>query len=87
MDGTTQHPSILDLVIDGLASGVLWIVKAEPAWTGHGTLKPCVVCRVRINAHETQYDVPGPRGALPTHAKCYKIWRKQSDKRRTATSG
>ena len=85
MDGSTADPSVLDLVIEGLANGVLWIVKAEPVWTGDGTLKPCVVCRVKINAHEKQYDVPGPRGALPAHVRCYEIWRKQSDMRRKET--
>ena len=88
MDGLTQNPSILDLVIDGLANGTLWTLaaEAEPVWVGHGTLKPCVVCRVKINASEVQYDVPGPRGALPTHFTCYKVWRKQSDLRRRKTS-
>jgi hypothetical protein len=87
MDGATPTLSILDLVMERMASGVLWIVKAEPVWMGRGTFKPCVVCRVRIHGHETQVDVPGPRGALPAHATCYEIWRKQSDKQQKEQPG
>jgi hypothetical protein len=87
VDGSTPIPSILELVIQGFSSGVLWVVEAEPVWIGRGTFKPCVVCRVKIHAHETQCDVPGPRGALPAHLTCYEIWRKQSDKQRRGQPG
>jgi len=33
-------------------------------------------------AREMQYDVPGPRGALPTHVTCYSVWRRQSEEHR-----
>jgi hypothetical protein len=69
-------------VIAGLASGVLWILEADPVWKGPGLNKPCIVCRQRINDYEMQYDVSGPRGALPTHATCYSVWRILSHKMR-----
>jgi hypothetical protein len=72
-------PSTADLVAAGLESGVLWILEASPVWAGHGLQKPCIVCRQRINRYEIQYDVPGPRGALPTHATCHSVWRAISD--------
>lgn len=75
-----QSPSIADLVVAGLANGLLWILEADPVWAGHGTLKPCVVCGVKIHNYEIQYDVVGPRGSLPVHVKCYRIWRGHSDK-------
>ena len=78
VDGSDREPSLLDQVIEGLANGLLWIVEAGPVWTGRGTRKPCIVCRLKIQASETQFDVPGPRGALPTHVKCYAVWWKQS---------
>jgi hypothetical protein len=53
------------LVIAGLSNGLLWILEAEPVWAGHGILKPCVVCRLKIGKKEIQYDVVGPRGSLP----------------------
>jgi hypothetical protein len=82
MDGSTQDPSVLDLVVEGLANGRLWPVEAGPVWIGPGTVGSCLVCRLKINSHELQYDVPGPRGALPAHATCYVVWRKLSDKGR-----
>jgi hypothetical protein len=75
-----QSPSIADLVVAGLANGLLWILEADPIWAGHGTIKPCVVCGVKIHNNEIQYDVVGPRGSLPVHVKCYRIWRGHSDK-------
>lgn len=82
MDAPTPNPSILDLVVAGLDDGTLWVLENSPVWTGHGILKPCVVCRVKIDNHEIQHDVVGPRGSLPVHAKCYRAWRAQSDKLR-----
>ena len=82
MDGSSEDPSIADLVIAGLASGVLWILEADPIWVGRGTLKPCIVCRKRITDREIQYDVPGPRGALPDHGACHIVWRVISDRMR-----
>jgi hypothetical protein len=80
VDGSPQDPSIADLVIAGLASGVLWPLYADPVWAGFGTLKPCGVCRLRIDASDIQYDVPGPHGSLsPAHVPCYRIWRELSD--------
>jgi hypothetical protein len=84
VDDAPQKPSIADLVIAGLANGLLWMLDAEPVWSGFGTLKPCVVCRLRIPAHDIQYDVPGPRGTLPAHVSCYRVWRAQSDSMRKA---
>lgn len=86
MDGSPDNPSIVDLVIAGLANGRLWILEGGPVWSGPGTLKPCVVCRRRIGVHDKQYDVPGPRGALPAHVDCYRVWRVQSDKLRRDTT-
>jgi hypothetical protein len=77
-----EGPSISELVAIGLDSGLLWILEREPVWVGHGTHKPCIVCRLRIDGHEIQYDVPGPRGALPAHMACYTVWRAQSEMRR-----
>lgn len=74
MDGSSDDPSISELVIARLASGILWILEAEPVWKGPGLHKPCIVCGERIDGHEIQYDVPGPRGALPAHATCYRVW-------------
>ena len=79
MAGSPEKPSIADLVIAGLANGLLWIVCADPVWWGYGAFKPCVVCRLRIDTYDIQYDVPGPRGALPAHVTCYRVWRAQSD--------
>lgn len=59
--------------------------RRSAVWIGDGTHKPCVVCRLRIDGLETQYDVAGPRGALPVHITCYRIWRAQSDMRRDYT--
>jgi len=87
MGGSTEDPSILDLVIAGLANGLLWILEEGPAWMGRGTLKPCIVCGLRIKGSDIQYDVPGPRGALPTHVTCYGVWRVQSDKLRRKKRG
>jgi hypothetical protein len=82
MAGSTREPSVQELVIDGLADGLLWIVEAGPVWIGRGTFKPCVVCRMKIDPNHIQYDVPGPRGALPAHVDCYRVWREESDMRR-----
>lgn len=79
MDGSPQEPSISDLVTSGLASGQLWILEEVPLWAWPGTLEPCVVCDRPIAPSEIQYEVPGPRGALPAHANCYQEWRAQSD--------
>jgi hypothetical protein len=62
------------------ANGLLWIIDADPVWSGYGMLKPCVVCRVKIADYEIQYDVVGPRGSVPVHVKCYRIWRGHSHK-------
>jgi len=78
-------PLILDLVIAGLDSGLLWVLDGDPVWSGHGTLKPCVVCQLKIADDDTQYDVVGPRGSLPVHVKCYRIWRTRSNKLRKRT--
>ncbi len=80
MNEPTQSPSIADLVVAGLANGLLWILEGDPVWAGYGTLQPCVVCRLKIADHDIQYDVVGPRGSLPVHVKCYRIWRGHSDK-------
>jgi hypothetical protein len=85
MGGSDQNPSIRDLLIEGLASGRLWIVEAGPVWAGHRTFKLCVVCRLRIDADHIQYDVPGPCGTLPAHVDCYRVWRAESDMRRKDT--
>ena len=72
-------------MIDGLDEGRLWILgEAGPVWYGHGTLKPCTVCRLRISASEIQYDLPVPRGTgtVPVHQDCYRMWLSESDKRR-----
>ena len=82
MDGSPGKPSISELVIAGLESGLLWIVEAGPVWVGRGTRKPCIVCGLRLEDAEIQYDVPGPRGALPAHVICYRVWRAKSDMRR-----
>ena len=82
MNEPPQSLSIPDLVIAGLANGLLWILEADPVWAGHGTLKPCVVCGVKIHNYEIQYDVVGPRGSLPVHVKCYRSWRVRSNKLR-----
>lgn len=66
----------------GLDNGVLWILDGPPVWVGDGTFKPCVVCRVHIVGLKSQYDVAVPRGALPVHITCSKVWRAQSDMRR-----
>lgn len=79
MDGSSEEPSISHLVAAGLAGGLLWIVEEDPLWAGPGTLEPCVVCERRIESSEIQYEVPGPRGALPAHVNCYQEWRTQSD--------
>jgi hypothetical protein len=59
----TPEPSIWKLVMDGLDEGGLWILDGGPVWWGygHGTSEPCIVCRRRIGARETQYDLTGPR--------------------------
>jgi len=85
VDESPSKPSIADLVITGLGSGLLWVLHADPVWSGFGTLKPCVVCRLRIGTADIQYDVPGPRGTLPAHVICYRIWRAQSDTLRDNT--
>jgi hypothetical protein len=79
MDGSTEDSSIAKLVIAGLQNGLLWVAEAAPVWVGPGLNKPCIVCRRRITHYELQYDVPGPRGALPTHATCHSVWREISD--------
>ena len=84
MDEATPSPSILDLVIAGLGNGLLWVLEAGPIWSGHGTFKPCVVCRAKIANDDIQYDVSGPRGSLPVHVRCYRVWRAQSDESRRA---
>jgi hypothetical protein len=83
--GSPEKPSISALVTIGLDNGLLWILDGPPVWIGDGTHKPCVVCRLRIDGLKTQYDVAGPRGALPVHITCYRIWRAQSDMRRDYT--
>jgi hypothetical protein len=82
IDDSAEKPTISELVQTGLDSGLLWILNAPPVWVGDGTLKPCVVCRLRIDGKKSQCDVPGPRGALPAHIACHRIWRAQSDMRR-----
>jgi hypothetical protein len=75
---------IVDLVREGFTNGQLWNLPAgaQPVWAGRGTFKPCVVCRVKIAPYEKQYDVAGPRGAMPTHMTCYLIWVTQSERAR-----
>jgi hypothetical protein len=81
-DGSKRPPSVSKLVAEGLADGRLWILEEAPVWVGRGTLKPCVVCRLRIGAADIQYDLPGSHGTVPAHATCYRIWRTESDARR-----
>jgi hypothetical protein len=85
MDEPTPSPSIPELVIAGLGSGLLWVLGTGPVWATPGTRKPCVVCWLRIDNYDIQYDVLGPRGSLPVHVKCYRAWRGQSDKLRKDT--
>ena len=80
MNEPSQSPPTADLVLTGLANGLLWIIDADPVWSGYGMLKPCVVCRVKIADYDIQYDVVGPRGSVPVHVKCYRIWRGHSHK-------
>jgi len=85
MDGSSQEPSISELVTAGLANGALWILEDGPLWAWPGTLEPCVVCGRPIDSSEIQYEVVGPRGALPAHVNCYQEWRAQSDAMRRDT--
>src|SRR4030095_9648060 len=39
MDGLTGEPSIAELVIAGLQSGLLWLTEAAPVWVGAGLNK------------------------------------------------
>jgi len=73
------------LVREGFENGLLWVlpVGVQPVWAGRGTSKACVVCRVKIASYEKQCDIPGPRGALPTHTTCLQTWLAQSDEVRT----
>jgi len=80
MDGLMDDPSIAQLVIAGLQSGLLWVLEAAPVWVGPGLYRQCIVCRQRITRYELQYDVPGPRGALPSHGTCHSVWRHISSK-------
>ena len=82
MDGSKPDPSILNVVLEGLAEGRLWIIEAAPVWMGLGNLSPCVVCGLRIGAGHYWYDVLGPRGTLPAHVDCYRVWQAESDRRR-----
>ncbi len=83
MDGSEQVPSILNLVLEGLADGRLWIIEAGPVWMGLlRTFRPCVVCGLSIGVGHLRYDVPGPRGTVPAHVDCYRIWQAESDRRR-----
>ena len=86
MGGSTDDPSVLELVITGLNSGLLWLLDSGPIWFGHGTGKPCLVCKQRITHAAIQYDLPpSPNGSGPVHADCYRAWRTQSDKRRKSS--
>ena len=60
-----RKPSILEMVIAGLANGRLWILEDSPIWAGRGVRQPCVVCGLKISNQQFQYDVHGPRGSLP----------------------
>jgi hypothetical protein len=69
-------------VLAGLASGLLWVLEAGPVWAGRGTLKPCVVCRVRIGLQDIQYDVAGPLATVAVHLRCFRAWRRHSEELR-----
>jgi hypothetical protein len=86
VDDSPEKPTVSELVQIGLDNGLLWILNAPPVWIGDGTHKPCVVCRLPIRGQKIQCDVPGPRGALPAHIACYRVWRAQSDMRREERS-
>ncbi len=85
MDASAPTPSVLALVLEGLANGLLWTLDAGPIGMGQGTYKHCIVCHRQIGVTEIQYDVPGPRGAAAAHGTCYRIWRGQSDRRQRAS--
>jgi len=83
---TSKAPSLAELVLAGLSNGLLWLVDAPPVWLGPGLNKQCIVCRQRITPYQLQYDVPGPRGALPCHANCHSVWRHISSRIRNGPS-
>jgi hypothetical protein len=83
MDTPVQKPSILEMVIAGLANGRLWILEGGPIWKGPGVLKPCIVCQLRIHDNQVQYDVLGFGRSVSAHASCHQVWRAEADKLRT----
>jgi hypothetical protein len=80
MDRPVQKQSIVEMVIDGLANGRLWILEGGPIWAGRGVLKPCIVCQLKIHESQSQYDVLGPGRSVPVHGSCHQVWRWESDK-------
>lgn len=77
-----EERSILEMVFTGLANGRLWILEGGPVWVGGGVGRPCIVCQVKIHAHQTQYDVRGPDRSVSVHAGCHRVWRAETDQRR-----
>ena len=49
-----------------------------------GTGRPCLVCRIAIEATEVEREVQGPGVFLLAHEACYKLWREESVVRRAA---
>ena len=83
-ENSTRQLSISQLVRDGLDKSRLWLLEVAPVWFGHGAVKPCAVCRVRIRVQDIQYDLPVPHGTgtVPVHEDCYRMWLLESDRRR-----
>ena len=86
MGTPVQKPSILDMVVDGLTNGRLWILQGGPVWKGPGVLKPCIVCQLTIHNYEVQYDILGLGRSVSAHASCHQVWRAEADKLRLRTN-
>jgi hypothetical protein len=78
----TLKPSILEMVLAGLANGRLWLLEGGVIWAGRGVLKPCIVCQLRIRDDQMQYDILGLGRSVPVHADCHHVWRAETDRRR-----
>ena len=61
-----------------LQSGLLRAASAAQTWAGPGVDKPCDACTVRIENHDTEFELVFHDGRVQRfHAGCHIVWEEE----------
>jgi hypothetical protein len=78
LTGGSGDARVRSMVRERLRTGELWAVNGRSVWSGYGSGKACVVCRLPIGGAEVEYEAQGPDGPAVAHLTCFMIWHRES---------